>query len=142
MNNSPGSEGCKCLSSCFPFTTLFYGQRKQLAHVLVGFTSHEDAWSALSIPEILFTLRTAARVLLLEDHCGDSALWPQPESEPSFAEHSLSSLCTARQGRAEMDRQSQASARVELRAPFASTIPADLGATSGLGCLPLLEAQC
>lgn len=69
-------------------------------------------------------------------------LWPQPESEPSFAEHSLSSLCTARQGRAEMDRQSQASARAELRAPFASTIPADLGATSGLGCLPLLEAQC
>lgn len=141
MNNSPGSEGCKCLRSCFPFITLFYGQREQFAHVLVGFTSHEDAWSALSIPEILFILRTAARVLLLEDHCGDRALWPQPESEPSFAERSLSSLCTARQGRAEMDRQSQASARAELRALFASTIPADLGATSGLGCLQLLEAQ-
>lgn len=67
-------------------------------------------------PEILFILRIAARVLWLEDHCGDSALWPQPESEPSLAEHSLSSLCTARQGRAEMDRQSQAPARAELRA--------------------------
>lgn len=91
-------------------------------------------------PEILFILRTAARDLLLEDHCGDSALWPQPESEFSLAEHSLSFLCTARQGRAEMDRQSQAPARAELRALFASTTPA-LGATSGLGCLPLLEAQ-
>lgn len=109
--------------------------------MLVGFTSHNDAWSTASIPEILLILRTAARVLLLEDHGGDSALWPQPKSEPSLAEHSLSSLCTARQERAEMDRQSQAPARAELRALFASTIPADLGATSGLGSLPLLEAQ-
>lgn len=66
--------------------------------------------------EILFMLRTAARVLLLEDHCGDSALWPQPKSEPSLAERSLSSVSTARQGRVEMDRQSQAPATADLRA--------------------------